>query len=143
MMTRELLASLTKQLLCLVYLVVELSMVMEKSSAYTNTELLTTVSLRKIALVVDLSSLLNNSNGSKISLTNMVSRAGIKVIMANVITLHPKVKCLEIRQLSSEKICTPLMRAVSLLWSRELITDVWLSSTWMKQAIQSKKMILS
>ena len=143
MMTRGLLASLTKQLLCLVYLVVELSMVREKSSAYTNTERLTTVSLRKTALVVDLSSLLNNSNGLKISLTNMVSRAGIKVIMVNVITLHPKVKCLEIRQLSSEKISTPLMRAVSLLWSRELITDVWLSSTWMKQAIQSKKMILS
>ena len=143
MMTRELLASLTKQLLYLVCLVAELSMVMEKSSAYTNTERLTTVCLRKTALVVDLSSLLNNSNGSKISLTNMVSRAGIKGIMANVITLHPKVKCLEIRQLSSEKISTPLMRAVSLLWSRELITDVWLSSTWMKQAIQSKKMILS
>ena len=90
-------------------------MVMEKSSAYTNTELLTTVSLRKTALVVDLSSLLNNSNGSKISLTNMVSRDGIKGIMANATTLHPKVKCSEIKQLSSEKISTPLMRAVSLL----------------------------
>ena len=116
MMTRELLASLTKQLLYLVCLVVELSMVMEKSSVSTSAEqLIMRVFLRRIALVVDLSSLLNNSNGLKISLTNMVSRAGIKVIMANVITLHPKVKCLEIRQLSSEKISTPLMRAVLLL----------------------------
>ena len=140
MMIREQPVLPTKPLLYLVCLVAGLSIAKEKFWGFTNTEPLTMVWLKRIALVADSSFHLNNWNGWRTWLPSMVWKAGTKEITEIVTTLPMKDVCFGTKQLLSEATNIPSTKMGLLPWPRELNTVVWLFNTKTKKEILSKIM---